>query len=196
MALVGRLPHVVVVDGFVFVVLAVLETYSEVELQSQTAVQGHAIAILQTKTEAGLRGLIALATPLYVVGQHGDIGAEMMSRQVVLGVAPGAQVAPEGQVAAIALPVAVARVGLKPRVIPVEGYSELLAQRDLDTDVRHEDGVEQQVALHGPVGGTVQRGVAPFVTRQTGVGFLNERSLDRLCGRHFLGNGNLRSCNQ
>lgn len=155
MALAGCLPDVSVTNGFVLFVFTILETDAYREIEQQPAADGQSIAVLHTRTKTKMVGLIAASSPLYVVSHSQHIGTEVMAGwecgmwSVECGMI--GEVTPNGEVATIALPVAVTAVGREPRVEPVGTGCPLFAERHLDTDVRNEHGIIEQIGLQGKV---------------------------------------------
>jgi hypothetical protein len=78
----GAIPHIVTIEGNVFLIFTVLEAYSKRQVETETTIQLESIAILHTATEAEVGCLIAASAPFHIIGHAQHIDAQVMTREL------------------------------------------------------------------------------------------------------------------
>jgi len=146
------LPDVVtclVIGWIILLVLTALEADTDGEIEVEATADGQGVTIFHTSAKTELIGLIALAAPFHIVGKSQGIDAKMVTRETsivgIRGLRSVAEVAAHGEIAAVALPVAMARVAGELGVEPVGTDGPLFAQRYLQSDVGNQGCVVEQI---------------------------------------------------
>lgn len=117
----GRLPHIVVVDGMMLLVFSPLIAEADREVDVELSRNGNRIAVADACGVGEIVGLVAVvvASALDVVAEYGEVGAYVMTRECVARRASADEPA-QLYIAAVDAPIAVGMRIASPCMHPID----------------------------------------------------------------------------